>query len=165
VTRVPQGYDASHVSGSLAFVDPRRPSLVLSRSVSRNGSGAGPVWDGLYLFGASDPERFRRFDFFQQDRARDVRFPVECRVEPRQDHGFDFCARTPETIRSIAADFSDEILAKLEPLDQEFFSYPHNLTGLLFAYVSEHPAEFGTLPKPDDAQPHGSPVSTDSASA
>ena len=58
--------------------------------------------------------------------------------------------RTPETIRSVAADFSDEILEKLEPLDQEFFAYPHSLTDLLFAYVSGHPEEFGELPKADD---------------
>ena len=58
---------------------------------------------------------------------------------------------SPESIRSAAADFSDEILEKLEPLDQEFFAYPHDLTGLLFAYVSAHPEEFGSLPKPDDA--------------
>jgi hypothetical protein len=50
-----------------------------------------------------------------------------------------------EAIRSTAADFPDEVLAMLEPLDQEFFSYPHNLTDLLFAYVSEHPEEFGTV--------------------
>lgn len=56
-----------------------------------------------------------------------------------------------EAIRSAAADFSDEVLEKLEPLDQEFYSYPHNLTDLLFAYVSAHPEEFGALPKPDDA--------------
>ena len=56
-----------------------------------------------------------------------------------------------EAIRSATADFSDEVLEKLEPLDQEFFSYPHNLTDLLFAYVSRHPEEFGTLPEPDDA--------------
>ena len=58
---------------------------------------------------------------------------------------------TAETIRSVAAEFSDEILEELESLDQEFFAYPHNLTDLLFAYVSIHPEEFGTLPKPDDA--------------
>ena len=58
---------------------------------------------------------------------------------------------TAETISSVAADFSDEILESLESLDQEFFAYPHNLTELLFAYVSEHPEEFGTLPQPDDA--------------
>jgi len=56
-----------------------------------------------------------------------------------------------EGIRSAAVDFSDELLERLEPLDQEFFSYPHNLTDLLFTYVSQHPEEFGTLPKPDDA--------------
>jgi Domain of unknown function (DUF4375) len=58
-----------------------------------------------------------------------------------------------EAIRSAAADFSDEVLERLEPLDldQEFYSYPHNLTDLLFAYLSAHPEEFGTLPKPDDA--------------
>jgi hypothetical protein len=58
---------------------------------------------------------------------------------------------TEETINSVAADFSDHILERLEPLDQEFIAYPHNLTELLFAYVSEHPQEFGTLPQPDDA--------------
>jgi len=55
-----------------------------------------------------------------------------------------------EAIRSAAACFRDRVLAALEPLDQEFFSYPHNLTTLLFAYVSQHPEEFGRLPKPDD---------------
>jgi hypothetical protein len=54
--------------------------------------------------------------------------------------------QTPEAVRTQAADFSDEILVKLESLDQEFFSYPHNLTDLLFAFVSAHPEEFGHLP-------------------
>jgi hypothetical protein len=58
--------------------------------------------------------------------------------------------RTPEAIRAVAASFPDEILEKLEPLDQEFLAYPHSLTDLLFAYVSEHPEEFGKLPKSDD---------------
>jgi hypothetical protein len=58
---------------------------------------------------------------------------------------------TVEAIRSVANDFSEEILAELEHLDQEFFAYPHNLTDLLFAYVSAHPDEFGTLLNPDDA--------------
>jgi uncharacterized protein DUF4375 len=56
-----------------------------------------------------------------------------------------------ETISSAAADFPDEVIGKLEFLDQEFFSYPHDLTNLLFAYVSQHSEEFGTVPKPDDA--------------
>jgi hypothetical protein len=58
---------------------------------------------------------------------------------------------TVEAIRSVANVFPEEILAELEPLDQEFLAYPHNLTDLLFAYVSAHPEEFGALPKPDDA--------------
>jgi hypothetical protein len=58
---------------------------------------------------------------------------------------------TVEAIRSGANDFSEEILDKLGPLDQEFYSYPHDLVDLLFAYVAKHPEEFGTLPKPDDA--------------
>ena len=58
---------------------------------------------------------------------------------------------TVEAVRSIAAEFSDEILEKLEPLDQEVFGYPNELTDLLFAYVSQHPEEFGKVPKPDDA--------------
>src|ERR1700758_382127 len=33
----------------------------------------------------------------------------------------------PEDISSAAADFSDEIMEVLEPLDNEFFEYPHNL--------------------------------------
>lgn len=52
----------------------------------------------------------------------------------------------PETIRSLAEDFPDETLAKLEPLDREFFGYPHNLTDLLFAHVVSNPEEFGKLP-------------------
>jgi|SRR5205823_13843906 len=56
-----------------------------------------------------------------------------------------------EAVRSAAADFPDEILEELEPLDEEFFSYPNNLTDLLFDYVSKNPEEFGKLPKPDDA--------------
>ena len=49
------------------------------------------------------------------------------------------------------SDAAGDGLAKLEPLDQEFFSYPHNLTDLLFTYVNRHPEEFGTLAKSDDA--------------
>ena len=56
-----------------------------------------------------------------------------------------------DAIRSMAASFSDETLAALEPLNEEFFSYPHSLTDLLFAFVSERPEEFGALPKADDA--------------
>ena|SRR5580658_5369881 len=56
-----------------------------------------------------------------------------------------------EAISSAALEFSDETEEELNALDGEFFQYPHNLTQLLFAYVSEHPEEFGRLPEPDDA--------------
>ena len=52
-----------------------------------------------------------------------------------------------EAIRTAAADFPDEVMGKLEPLDLEFFAYPNNLTELLFEYVSQHPEEFGAVPK------------------
>jgi hypothetical protein len=57
---------------------------------------------------------------------------------------------TPKAISTAAADFPDEVLEQLGTLDNEFFAYPHNLTNLLFAYVSRHPEEFGELPKADD---------------
>ena len=55
-----------------------------------------------------------------------------------------------DAIRLAASEFPDEVLEKLEALDREFFSYPHDLTELLFAYVSDHPEEFGALPRPDN---------------
>lgn len=58
---------------------------------------------------------------------------------------------TPEGISKAAAGFSDEVLGSLDTLDGEFLEYPHNLTDLLFDYVSRHPEEFGELPEPDDA--------------
>ena len=58
----------------------------------------------------------------------------------------------PETIRSAAANFSDKIEGELNALDVEFYQYPHDLTELLFAYVSMHPEEFGPLSEPDNAK-------------
>jgi hypothetical protein len=57
---------------------------------------------------------------------------------------------TPKAVSTAAADFPDEVLEQLGALDNEFFAYPHNLTDLLFAYVSKHTEEFGELPKADD---------------
>ena len=57
---------------------------------------------------------------------------------------------TEEDISLAAADFSDEILQGLDRLNREFYTYPHNLTDLLFAFVLKHPEEFGELPKPDN---------------
>lgn len=36
---------------------------------------------------------------------------------------------------------------QLEALDQEFFTYPDNLTELLFAYVAARPDTFGRIPE------------------
>ena len=59
--------------------------------------------------------------------------------------------RSVEAIQSAASSFSEDVLDRLEALDQEFLSYPHNLTDLLFDYVNQHSDEFGKLPEPDDA--------------
>jgi hypothetical protein len=58
-----------------------------------------------------------------------------------------------DSIRSFAADFPKDILEKLSALDEEFYSYPHNLTDLLFTYVKLHPDEFGSLPELDGGSP------------
>jgi hypothetical protein len=57
----------------------------------------------------------------------------------------------PETISSAASDFSNGVEEKLNALDNEFFQYPHDLTQLLFTFVSKHPEEFGELPELDHA--------------
>ena len=54
----------------------------------------------------------------------------------------------PEEIGQAASDFSDEIEDKLNDLDNEFFTYPHSLSDLLYKYVYQHPEEFGEVPQP-----------------
>ncbi|HEY4211652.1 MAG TPA: DMP19 family protein [Steroidobacteraceae bacterium] len=56
-----------------------------------------------------------------------------------------------QTMRIAASDFPSETERQLNALDQEFYRYPHDLTALLFGYVSEHPEDFGELPGPDDS--------------
>jgi hypothetical protein len=58
---------------------------------------------------------------------------------------------TEEDISSACANFSAEVPAAAEPLDQEFCADPHDLTGILFAYGSQHAAECARLPKADAA--------------
>jgi hypothetical protein len=53
---------------------------------------------------------------------------------------------TFEETRNAAADFPDDVDAKLDALDQQFYRYPHPLTDLLFAFVAQHPEEFGQAP-------------------
>ncbi len=57
----------------------------------------------------------------------------------------------PEAISLAASDFSEAVEDKLDALDREFYQYPHDLTELLFAFVSKHPEEFGKLPHADGA--------------
>ena len=101
--------------------------------------------------------------YFVNSSAESASFVVEALETIGAPRTADICKRalntafpsglpqSAEEIRSMAALFPNQVLTELEPLDQEFFSYPHDLTGLLFAYVSQHPEEFGPLPKPDDA--------------
>lgn len=56
----------------------------------------------------------------------------------------------PEEISLAAGEFSEETEGELDTLDREFYQYPHNLTDLLFAYVSRHPEEFGELSPTDE---------------
>jgi Domain of unknown function (DUF4375) len=101
--------------------------------------------------------------YFSNDSAESASFVVEALETIKAPKTASICSRaiavafpagmpqTPETIRSNARDFTKETLDELESLDEEFMAYPHDLTDLLFAYVSKNPEEFGTLPKPDDA--------------
>jgi len=52
-------------------------------------------------------------------------------------------------ISTAARGFPDSVLCSLRALDKEFWSYPDDLTGLLFDYVSKHPGDFGKLPTPN----------------
>jgi hypothetical protein len=54
------------------------------------------------------------------------------------------------TIRSVSVPSATAIEADeeiLESLDSQFFSYPDNLTELLFAFVAENQDEFGKVPE------------------
>ena len=60
-------------------------------------------------------------------------------------------AASLDPFRATTSAFSPEIEEGLEFLDEEFYKQIDDLTLLLFAFVSMHPAEFGKLPDPDDA--------------
>ena len=101
--------------------------------------------------------------YFSNDSAESISFVVQALETIGAPETANICNRallaafprglpiSIETLHSTASDFSEKVLAELEPLDHEFSGYPHNLTELLFAYVAAHPEEFGTLPEPDDA--------------
>jgi hypothetical protein len=50
-----------------------------------------------------------------------------------------------DAMRISASEFPSEVEEQLNKLDQEFYRYPNNLTDLLFAYVEQHPEEFGPV--------------------
>ena len=52
---------------------------------------------------------------------------------------------SPDEVSSAATDLAPDVEDTLSALDQEFFAYPHNLTDLLYAYISAHPDDFGPL--------------------
>lgn len=58
--------------------------------------------------------------------------------------------KASEAISTARTEFSDEVLEHLEILDSEFFAYPHDLTSLLYDYVSSQPGDFGAIPEADD---------------
>jgi hypothetical protein len=101
--------------------------------------------------------------YFQNDSCETVTFVAEALNTIGAPRTADICRRAIATafpdgcpshsqdIASAAADFSKDVLDRLQPLDSEFMKYPHNLTDLLFGYVSKHPDEFGALPTPDEA--------------
>jgi hypothetical protein len=47
-----------------------------------------------------------------------------------------------ETRSKRLTEASQEVLARWEQLDREFFDYPNNLTNLLYDFVKAHPQEF-----------------------
>ena len=48
--------------------------------------------------------------------------------------------------QAILEALDDETIDELESLDAEFYSYPDDLTALLFEFVRAHPKEFGPTP-------------------
>jgi len=100
--------------------------------------------------------------YFRNTSAETVRFVVEAFEAIGAPRTSDICRRaislafpnglpsSSDCISFITAEFTNEMLDKLDALDTEFYQYPHNLTDLLFTFVSNHRAEFGTLPEVDD---------------
>jgi len=56
----------------------------------------------------------------------------------------------PEEIGQVAAGFLVEIEDKLNDLDEEFYTYPHRLSDLLYRFVYQHSEEFGEVPEPEN---------------
>jgi hypothetical protein len=86
---------------------------------------AGFVVDALHLIEARQAAEICK-------RALEIAFPVGL-------------PSSPEAIRAEAESFAPGVEDALSQLDQEFYLYPNDLTELLYAYVSAHPDEFGSL--------------------
>ena len=53
--------------------------------------------------------------------------------------------------RKLVDSVPEDVRNRMEELDQAFFAYPDDLTGLLFAYVASYPEVFGPSPRAGDA--------------
>jgi hypothetical protein len=101
--------------------------------------------------------------YFSNESAESAGFVVRALKEIGAPRTADICERAivkafpnglpaaVEAIRASAEEFPEAVLSALGDLDQEFYSYPNDLTALLFAFVAAHPEEFGVLPEPSDA--------------
>jgi len=98
--------------------------------------------------------------YYLNDSAETAGFVVEALNAIGAVRTADICSRaivcafpnglpaTADAISAIAAAFSPETLEKLESLGGEFYTCPHDLTDLLFTFVSGQPQEFGPLAQP-----------------
>ncbi len=96
--------------------------------------------------------------YFQNDSGETAPFLVDALQMIGAPRTGDICRRaievafpeglpsSSEAISAAANNFSDETYRSLEPLDQQFVGYPHNLTDLLYSFVAKHPDEFGAVP-------------------
>jgi hypothetical protein len=101
--------------------------------------------------------------YFQNFSSETAGFVVEALEKVGASKTADVCRRAIATafpgglpldldaLRSAASNFSPVIQHGIDLLDNEFYKQPDDLTRLLFAFVSKHPAEFGELPDPVDA--------------
>jgi hypothetical protein len=101
--------------------------------------------------------------YFQNSSAETAPFVVEALDTIGAPHTARICNRAissafpaglpanPDDISLTAGSLPDDMLKEFELLAGEFMEYPHNLTDLLFAYVSKHPEEFGPVPDPTSA--------------
>jgi hypothetical protein len=90
--------------------------------------------------------------YFQNGNTETVVFVVEALNIIGAPQTAEICRRAiecafPEGLPSTlsAENFSGKTLDQLSALDDLFYTYPHNLSELLFAYASAHPEEFGKL--------------------